>query len=136
MGKPNKTKPEAASVDDFLASVEPPGRRDDAIELCQILREVTGVDPVMWGTSIVGFGNHHYVYASGREGDTPAVGFSPRKAALTIYGLKFYEQNAEAVKELGPVTTGKGCVYVKDLAAIDLTKLRSLAGEAFTERAD
>ncbi len=134
MGRPNKTKPEAASVDDFLASVEPPARREDAIELCRILREVTGADPVMWGSSIVGFGNHHYVYASGREGDTPALGFSPRKTALTIYGLKFYEKNAEAVKELGPVTTGKGCVYVKDLSAIDVERLRALASEAFAER--
>ncbi|MFT4048691.1 MAG: DUF1801 domain-containing protein [Solirubrobacterales bacterium] len=109
-------------------------RREDALALCSILEAATGVEPVMWGSSIVGFGTLHYKYPSGREGDTPVVGFSPRKAALTIYGLKSYENNAEAVERLGPVTTGKGCVYIKDLAAIDREMLGQLARDAFAER--
>lgn len=130
----NKTSVNDGSVKEFLESVQPERRRGDALELCEILRAATGVEPVMWGSAIVGFGNHHYVSASGREGDTPAVGFSPRKAALTIYGLKFDEENAEAVLELGPVTTGKGCVYIKDLSAIDRGRLANLAQQAFAER--
>jgi hypothetical protein len=130
----NKTMPGDAPVEQFLDSIEDERRRADAIELCSLLREATGSEPTMWGGSIVGFGNHHYVYDSGREGDTAAVGFSPRKTALTIYGLKFYDQGAEAVEQLGSVTTGKGCVYVKDLSAIDKILLSRLAAEAFHER--
>lgn len=136
MGKPNKTKPEAQDVDDFLARVESDKRRADAQALCELFKEATDAKPQMWGSSMVGFGTHHYVYASGREGDTMAIGFAPRKAALVIYGLKFYDKNAEAVARLGPVTTGKGCVYVKDLDQIDLPALKKLARSAYQASAN
>ena len=81
----NKTKPTPASVDDFIAAIENPRRRADALVALAIYQEVTGLQPVMWGPSIIGFGSIHYVYESGREGDMPAAGFSPRKASMTFY---------------------------------------------------
>ena len=98
----NKTQPTDASVSQYLDSIEDEARRKDAKRLAKIATEVTGEKPVMWGTGIVGFGTVHYVYASGREGDTAAVGFAARKNALAIYGLKNAEENAELLEKLGP----------------------------------
>ncbi|HEY7617453.1 MAG TPA: hypothetical protein VH744_11665, partial [Terriglobales bacterium] len=81
----NKTKPTSASVDDFIAKIENPRRRTDALTALKIYKEVTGLPPVMWGPSIIGFGTHHYVYETGREGVEPAAAFSPRKAYMTFY---------------------------------------------------
>lgn len=129
--KENKTQATRNSVQDFLASVEPEALRHDSTELTNLMQEATGVQPVMWGSSIIGFGTHHYVYETGREGDTVAVGFAPRKKAITIYGLALYEQNAAAIEELGKIERGKGCVYIKHLADVDVDALSKMIKEAF-----
>ncbi len=98
------------------------------------MSEVTGESPQMWGSSIIGFGVHHYIYETGREGDTVKVGFAPRKQALVLYGLKFYEVNIELLKNLGPHTSGKGCLYIKDLDAIDLPILKELILTAYASK--
>lgn len=121
-----KTKPTGASVADFLAGIEPERRRLDGLRLCEIMRDVTGQEPVMWGGSIVGFGLMRYKYATGREGDWMRVGFSPRKAALSLYGLRGGPDAADLLSRLGPHTTGAGCVYVKKLDDVDESVLRKL----------
>lgn len=103
------------------------------------MEEVTGVTPVMWGTGIVGIGNNHYVYASGREGDTPAVSFAARKNKITLYGVIFYLENKENVdlaKQLGPHTHGKGCLYIKTLDGINLAILKKMIKNAYLVRSD
>lgn len=132
----NKTQPTDASVGQYLKSIEDEGRRKDAKRFVKLAEEVTGVKPVMWGTGIVGFGNHHYVYASGREGDTAAVGFAARKNALAVYGLINDEANVKLLKELGPHGTGKGCLYIKDFTEIHTGVLKKLVKAAYAARAD
>jgi hypothetical protein len=131
----NKTQPTDADVEAFLATVEDPRRRDDTRAVIELMSRVTGERPVLWGTAIVGFGSQHYVGKSGREGDWMIVGVSPRKAAVTIYGV--YDDYAPAdplFGELGPHTTGKGCLYLKRLSDVDLTVLENLIRKAW-ERA-
>jgi len=120
-----------AAVAGFLDSVQDPRRRREGQELAALMERVTGWTPVMWGASIVGFGDLHYRYESGREGDTFVVGFSPRKSALTLYGLLSDADDA-ALEALGPHTRGKGCLYVKDLARIDTDVLEALVTDART----
>ena len=96
--------------------------------------EVTGEQPTMWGGSIVGFGTYHYRYASGREGDGPAVGFSPRKQALTIYVSEGFEAYDDLLARLGPHSTGKSCLYIKRLADVDEDVLRSLVEGGYRSR--
>lgn len=127
-----KTTMNRASVADFLAGIADPQRRADATELCELIREVTGVEPAMWGTSIVGFGSYHYVYASGREGDWPAVGLSPRKQNLTMYLSEGFDGYADRLAALGRHTTGKSCLYLRRLSDVDLSVLRELVRESFT----
>ena len=124
-----KTQPTAVPVAEFLAGVEPERRRVEGQRLCAIMTEVTGEEPVMWGPSIVGFGLMRYSYATGRTGDWMRVGFSPRKAALSLYGLRA-EESAELLAALGPHTSGVGCVYVKKLEDIDEAVLRRLVALA------
>lgn len=130
----NKTQPTDASVSQYLNAIENEARRKDAKRLAKIATEVTGEKPVMWGTGIVGFGTLHYIYASGREGDTAAVGFAARKNALVIYGLKNYDENAELVEKLGPHGSGKGCIYIKDLESIHTGVLKKLIKLAYDKR--
>ncbi|SCL63068.1 DUF1801 domain-containing protein [Micromonospora chersina] len=121
------TVPTDASVDDFLAAVPDDRRRADAERLCALLREVTGEPPVMWGPSIVGFGAYRYTYGSGRTGDWPLVGFSPRKQQLVVYLVGGYEERYPSVlARLGPHKTGKGCLYLKRLDDVDESALREL----------
>lgn len=121
------TVPTDASVDDFLAAVSDERRRADAERLCAILREVTGEPAVMWGPSIVGFGRYRYTYASGRTGDWPLAGFSPRKQQLVVYLVGgFEERHASVLARLGPHRTGKGCLYLKRLNDVDESALREL----------
>ena len=89
------------------------------------MKSATGEKPKMWGPSIIGFGSYHYMYDSGREGDMPVVGFSPRKAATVIYGLGLGDSEALLAK-LGRHTTGKGCLYIKRLAEVDQKVLEQL----------
>lgn len=102
----------------FLATIPEP-RRTDAEELTGLMADATGERPRLWGTSIVGFGAYHYHYATGREGDAVAVGFSPRRAALTLYLCGYLDGYADLLERLGPHTAGKGCLYLKRLADTD-----------------
>jgi hypothetical protein len=121
-----KTKPTDESVEGFLAGIEPERRRLEGLRLRDMMHEVTGEEPVMWGPTMVGFGLMHYTYATGREGDWLKVGFSPRKAALSLYGLKGGPEAADLLSQLGPHTAGAGCVYVKKLDDVDEGVLRKL----------
>ncbi|MBO9555787.1 DUF1801 domain-containing protein [Cellulomonas sp.] len=121
-----KTRPTDADVEAFVSAVPHPVRRRDARTLVSLLTRVTGEHPTLWGPSIVGFGTYHYRYASGREGDMAAVGFSPRRAATTIYLMDGVDAHADLLERLGPHTTGKGCLYVKDLDDVDLGVLEAV----------
>ena len=121
-----KTKPNDASVEAFLNSVENEKRRLDCFTVLELMRDVTGAEPQMWGSSIVGFGRYHYKYASGREGDWFLTGFAPRKQALTLYIMSGFEQYDMLMEDLGKYKTGKSCLYVKKIEDIDLDALREL----------
>ncbi|WP_282181461.1 DUF1801 domain-containing protein [Aliiroseovarius marinus] len=122
----NKTAPTDQRVEDFIAAVEPDAKRDDARQLDQLFREVTGYQPVMWGPSIIGYGQYHYVYDSGRQGDFLATGFSPRKARHSIYIMPGYADFGDILVRLGKHKMGKSCLYVNKLADIDLDVLAEL----------
>ena len=126
MAHETRTTPREGGVLEFLNAVEPARRRDQGLELLDLFTEVTGVEPAMWGPTIVGYGRLRYTYATGHSGEMMRVGFSPRKAALTLYGMTLYGSNADLLDRLGPHTTGKGCVYVKRLSAVDQRVLREL----------
>jgi hypothetical protein len=121
-----KTHPTDESVVEFLHSVEPARRSEQGLELLAIFREETGAEPHMWGPTIVGFGRRRYTYATGRSGETGRVAFSPRKAALTLYGLTLYGSNADLLDKLGKHRVGKGCLYVNKLEDVDVDVLREL----------
>jgi hypothetical protein len=118
-------KPTGGDVEQFLSAVTPARRRDDARVLARMLRELTGWEPELWGT-IVGFGRCHYRYAGGTEGDSPVIGFAPRKNATTLYLLDGVAAHRDDLAELGPHSTGSGCLYLRDLAAVDEPRLRSI----------
>lgn len=120
----SKTKPTKVSVASFLKTLTDEARRADAKALVKMMQNATGEKPRMWGSSIIGFGSDHYVYESGREGDTPLAGFSPRKAATVIYGMGLGD--SELLAKLGKHTTGKGCLYIKKLADVDRKALEAL----------
>ncbi|RDV08324.1 DUF1801 domain-containing protein [Arthrobacter sp. RT-1] len=122
----NKTGPTEVPVEEFLASVEHPVRRADGFELLELMKSVTGQDPVMWGPSIVGFGRYHYRYGSGREGDSAAVGFSPRKANLALYGLTYGPDTDRLLPVLGKHKTGAACLYINRLDDVDRDVLAGL----------
>jgi hypothetical protein len=130
MAEPKTTRNDT-SVADFLAAVTDPRRRADAQAVCALMAEVTGAEPAMWGSAIVGFGSYHYRYGSGREGDWPAVGLSPRKQALTIYIPEGFEGSRELLDRLGPHSTGKSCLYLKRLSDVDEQALRGLIDGGF-----
>ena len=115
----NKTKPTQFGVSDFIAAIAEPARRADAETLLKLMQGVMREEPKMWGPSIIGFGSYHYKYESGREGDMPIVGFSPRKPATVLYGLRASTEAEALLERLGKHTTGKGCVYIKKLADVD-----------------
>src|SRR5690348_13672933 len=121
-------------VQDFIDRIADETMRSDSRALLKIMQEETGETPYMYGPSIVGFGTHHYKYESGREGDTVVVGFSPRKQALTLYGVIFYDQGAGRLAKLGKHTTGKGCLYIKKLADVDEATLREMIHAAYTTK--
>ena len=127
----NKTQPTDADVDAFVAAVEPRRRREDAAALLALMRRVTGQEPVMWGPSIVGFGRFTYASASGRSGEWLAIGFSPRKAASTVYLMDGFAGREDLLARLGPHTTGASCLYLKRLADVDLEVLAELVGQSY-----
>ncbi|WP_159610806.1 DUF1801 domain-containing protein [Glutamicibacter sp. JC586] len=134
MATSQKTLPTDADVHEFIAAATPAKRRTDGEELERLFSEVTGEKPVMWGPSIVGYGTYTYVSPSNPKntGIWPKTGFSPRKAQLSIYGLKDLPEGAELLPELGKYTEGMGCVYVRKLEDIDLEVLRRLITIAMT----
>jgi hypothetical protein len=134
----SKTQPTSASVDDFLAAVTPARRREDGIALAEIFRSATGADPVMWGPTMVGYGSYRYVSPSDprRQGRWPKAAFSPRKAQLSLYGLKDLPQGVALLPELGRYAEGAGCVYVKRLDDIDVDVLRRLVEIAWSRSDD
>jgi len=120
-------RPTNAPVEAFLAQVPNDQQREDARRLCALMEEITGEPPAMWGSSIVGFGTYHYRYASGHEGDSALASFSPRRQHLAIYLVgEFADRHGAALARLGPHQTGKGCLYIKRLADVDLDALREL----------
>ena len=125
-----KTKKNDQSVDDFLNAVEDPLKRKDCFEILNLMQEVTQEEPKMWGDSIVGFGEYHYKYKSGREGEWFLIGFSPRKRNLTLYIMSGFSQYDELLGKLGKYKTGKSCLYLNKLSDVDRNTLKQLATES------
>jgi hypothetical protein len=126
----NKTKPTKLSVAAFVDALTDPARRADAKALVKLMQSASGEKPKMWGPSIIGFGSYHYRYDSGREGDAPLIGFSPRKAATVLYGMTGFSNSEALLAKLGKHTTGKGCLYIKKLADVDQKILESMTAKA------
>lgn len=122
----NKTKPGTQDPNDFINTVLPDWKRDDARTIAAMMERLSGEPPVMWGPSIIGFGQYHYRYESGREGDTMLTGFSPRKTALTLYVMGGFKSRPDLMEKLGNFKTGKSCLYVKRLSDIDMAVLEEL----------
>jgi hypothetical protein len=128
-----KTKQTNESVEAFLNGIEDEQKREDCFTLLKLMQQATREEPKMWGSSIVGFGNYHYKYATGREGDMPMVGFSPRKQNLTLYLIDCeagFEQYYVLLKKLGKHSTGKVCLYIKRLADVDIGVLNELVTQS------
>lgn len=121
-----KTQPTQASVRAFLDGVTDSGKRQDCYRLLELMQEVSGHAPQMWGDSIVGFGSYHYKYGSGHQGYAPLLGFSPRKQAISLYLLPALEEYAPLLQKLGRHKAGKGCLYLKKLADVDFKVLEDL----------
>lgn len=131
-----KTQKNDASVIDFINGVEDDRKRQDSLAILELMKEITGEEPAMWGTSIVGFGAYHYTYASGRQGDWPLVGFSPRKRNLTLYIMAGFDEYDALLAKLGKYTTGKSCLYINKLADVDLSVLRELIQRSVAHMAE
>ena len=122
----NKTKPTQLSVAAFIEAITDQSRCADAKALVKLMQSASGEKPKMWGPSIIGFGSVHYKYDSGREGDMPLIGFSPRKAANVLYGVTGFTGAEALLAKLGKHTTGKGCLYIKKLSDVDQKVLETL----------
>ena len=127
-----KTKKNNADVPDFLNSIEPQKKQEDCKKICELMAKTTGAEPKMWGSSIIGFGTYHYVYASGREGDWFLSGFSPRKQNITLYIMNGFSQYDALLGQLGKHKTGKSCLYINKLEDIDWTVLEKLVSGSVT----
>ena len=121
-----KTKKTRASVTSFINSIEDPQKRADARALASLMRTATGQMPAMWGTSIVGFGSYRYRYDSGREGEWPLAGFSPRKTDISVYIMSGFDRQGDLLAKLGRHRNGKSCLYLKRLADVDVGVLETL----------
>lgn len=126
-----KTKVTSVSIAAFLNAVENDKKRKEAKQVLKLVKAITGVKPKMWGPSIIGFGTYHYKYDSGREGDMPKIGFSPRKSALTIYIMPGFPRFKELMSKLGKHKTGKACLYINKLDDVDLDVLKQLITESW-----
>lgn len=126
----NKTRPTPADVGAFIAGIENETRRADAEVLLQMMRRVTGMEPVMWGETIVGFGQYHYKYDSGRQGDYFLTGFSPRKAATTVYIMPGFKRYGDQLARLGRHRHSVSCLYINRLAGIDMAVLEEIVADA------
>lgn len=125
-----KTKLNDGSVDDYLNLISDPKKKEDCYHILNMMKELTGEEPKMWGDSIIGFGVYHYVYASGSKGDWPIVGFSPRKQNITLYIMSGFTQNEELLSKLGKFKTGKSCLYIKKIEDINQDLLKKLITES------
>lgn len=122
----NKTQPTAQSVTDFIAAVDHPTRRADAETLDKVFRNITGWSPRMWGPTLIGYGQYHYTYDSGRTGDMLATGFSPRKANLVLYIMPGYADFQNILDRIGKYKLGKSCLYINKLADVDLAVVEEI----------
>jgi hypothetical protein len=129
-----KTKRNDRSVEAFLKGIPDEQKRRDAGTILDIMRKATQEEPKMWGSSIVGFGAYHYKYASGREGDAPLIGFSPRKQNLVLYIMGSFDQRDELLKSLGKYKTGKACLYINKLDDVDVPTLRKLVKQSVQQK--
>ena len=129
----NKTKKTGASVEGFLSSVENKRRREDGRRVLEMMQEITGLEPEMWGPTIIGFGDYHYSYESGREGDMFLTGFSPRKQSLSLYIMDGFDGRDELLARLGKHRRGVSCLYINKLADVDMGVLRELVQRSFEQ---
>jgi hypothetical protein len=125
-----KTKVNDASIDAFIESVDDESKRKETYAILEMMRKSAKTEPKMWGSAIIGFGDYHYVYASGREGDWFLIGLSPRKQNLTLYVMGGWDYNAELLAKLGKHSMGKGCLYIKRLSDVNITILEQLIDES------
>ena len=128
-----KMVPTKVSVQTFVNGLDDERRRQEATSLISMMKEVTGEEPVMWGPSIIGFGSYHYRYASGREGDAPRAGFSPRSGALTVYCVPSFAAQRGLLGRLGPHKTSVSCLYIRRLDDVDVNVLRVIVERSFKE---
>jgi hypothetical protein len=129
----NKTQPTDESVTAFLNAVEDEQKRADSFEILDMMRELSGEEPKMWGPAIIGFGTYHYKYDSGREGDFLRIGFSPRKKNISLYLISGANKNPDLLEKLGKHKTGKSCLYINKLADVDQSVLRNLIDNSLSE---
>jgi nucleoid DNA-binding protein len=120
-----------ASVEEFVSKVENDQKRKDCLEIINMMKQVTKEEPKMWGPAIIGFGSYHYRYESGREGEMPKLGFSPRKQSLTLYIGVGDDYDNQLLKKLGKYSTSKVCLYIKKLADVDRNILQELIADSF-----
>ncbi len=126
----NKTTTSNKNVSDFIQEfADTEQKRKDSFELLELFQKISGHEPKMWGSSIIGFGSYHYKYKSGHEGDAPLVGFSPRKAAISLYVFTGLETHKHLLEDFGKFKMGKACIYIIKLSDIDLQKLETLIRE-------
>lgn len=126
-----KTQRTAASAEDMIDSIDDEARRQDCVELLALMKKATGAEPEVWNSGAIGFGTFHYRSSSGREGDWFPVGFASRKAAITVYLGISLDGLEEPLTRLGKYTTGKGCIYIKRLADVDMGVLEEIVSEAY-----
>ena len=129
----NKTKPTKSSVTAFLNKIHDKQLRNDCFAILDMMQKVSKAEPVMWGSAIIGFGSYHYVYESGREGDTVIIGFSPRKQNISIYLMGGLKNIEDELSKLGKYKTGKGCLYIKSLSDVNIEVLKKAFAKAFKE---
>ncbi len=129
----NKTIPTEVSVTDFLNKIQDQQLREDCFAILEMMQQVSNSEPVMWGSAIIGFGKLHYVYDSGREGDTLVIGFSPRKQNISIYLTGGLSKIEDELTQLGKYKTGKGCLYIKSLGDVNVEILKKTFTKAILE---
>jgi hypothetical protein len=133
MAKANKTTETSSSFPAFIKKLEPQ-RQKDAKVIIDIMREQSGFEPKMWGPAIVGFGTHHYKYESGREGDSPIIGFSPRKTEFVLYLPSEFNKREELLKKFGKHKTGKACIYFKKIEDINVNVMKQMVVNALKKK--
>jgi hypothetical protein len=127
----NKTVPSETSVDNFIAVLDDVQQQKDSKTLVEIMQTISGEKPVLWGSSIVGFGTMHYTYATGKEGDWMKIGFSPRKGKLSLYITGDASKYSNELDAMGKHKIGKGCIYISKLADVDIDKLSNIISKAY-----